>query len=37
MNFFPVAQESNSDLGRLTVEVSRSHTTRHTYTPLGLL
>jgi hypothetical protein len=29
--FFSVAQEANSGLGHIVVEVSRSHTIRHTY------
>jgi hypothetical protein len=34
--FFPLALEPKSGLGRLTVDVSRSHTVRHTR-PVGLL
>jgi hypothetical protein len=35
--FFPLAKQPNSGLGRLIVEVSRSHTIRHTpgRTPLN--
>ena len=32
INYFSVAQQPNQDLGRLIVEVSGSHTIRHTYT-----
>jgi hypothetical protein len=31
-NYFSVAQQPKSGLGRLIVEVSRSHTIRHTHT-----
>jgi hypothetical protein len=31
-DFFSVVQRPNSGLGRLIVEVSRSHTPRHTHT-----
>jgi hypothetical protein len=34
--FFPLALQPKSGLGHLTVEVSRSHTIRHTH-PIGLL
>jgi hypothetical protein len=34
--FFPVAQQPNSGLGRLAVEVSRSHSIRNTHS-VGLL
>jgi len=36
VDFFSVAQQSNSGLDRLIVEVYRSHTTRRTH-PVGLL
>ena len=35
--YISVAQHPKWGLGRLTVEVSRSHTIRHTHTPVGLL
>ena len=31
-NYFPVAQQPKSRLGRLVLEISRSHTIRHTHT-----
>ena len=35
VSFFFVAQQPNSGLGRLSVQVSRSHTVKYTYTPSG--